>query len=154
MPKGVYDRAASRWTPPPKAVDPPELVARVRELYAAGHSMREVATLTGTTVKKLQRLMPQHGIARRPAIKRDQRGARNDSWRGDDAGYAALHLRVETARGKPSLCTKCGRTGPDCRYEWANLTGRYRDVNDYARMCVPCHRRFDASRRREGGGHG
>lgn len=34
------------------------------------------------------------------------------------------------------------------QFHWANLTGDYADVNDYARMCVPCHRRFDAERRK------
>ena len=33
------------------------------------------------------------------------------------------------------------------RMEWANLTGEYQDVTDYARMCVSCHRKFDAARR-------
>lgn len=33
------------------------------------------------------------------------------------------------------------------RYLWANLTGRYQDVNDYRRMCASCHGRFDAARR-------
>jgi hypothetical protein len=32
------------------------------------------------------------------------------------------------------------------RYEWANLTGDYEDVRDFASMCVRCHRRYDAAR--------
>jgi hypothetical protein len=67
-------------------------------------------------------------------------------WRGDAAKYQALHIRVEAARGKPQHCSECGATKPG-RYEWANLTGDYADVNDYARMCVSCHRRYDAARR-------
>lgn len=148
MPKGVYDRAASAWTPPPMAEYPPELVARVREVYAAGHTMRETAEIVGTTVKVLQRLMPRHGIDRRGTVKRNQRGEANHSWRGDAAGYKAVHLRVAAERGKPSECSECGRTDDGTRYEWANLTGNYHDTSDYARMCVPCHRRYDAARRR------
>ena len=68
-------------------------------------------------------------------------------WAGDRAGYQALHLRVEVARGKPSGCQRCGCEEPSARYEWANLTGNYTDINDYERMCVPCHRSFDARRR-------
>ena len=83
---------------------------------------------------------------RRVAAKRDQAGAANHMWRGDEAGYQALHLRVEAARGKPHECSKCGST--EGRMEWANLTGNYADVDDYARMCVSCHRNFDAARRR------
>jgi hypothetical protein len=35
--------------------------------------------------------------------------------------------------------------------EWANLTGNYADIDDYERMCVLCHRNFDAARRRATG---
>jgi hypothetical protein len=147
MPKGAYDRAASAWRPPPRAVYAPELVEAVRRLYLGGHTMAETAALAGTTVKVLQRLMPRHGITRRPAVKRDQAGPANSSWRGDQATYTALHLRVAEARGKPSACEQCGTSGPGQPYEWANLTGRYEDVNDYARMCAACHRAVDGARR-------
>lgn len=110
--------------------------------------MAETAQMCGTTVKVLQRLMPRHGIARRPAIKREQRGPLNDSWKGDAAGYAALHLRVVVARGRPAGCQRCPATDAPRDYEWANLTGAYEDVLDYESMCVPCHRKFDAARRR------
>jgi len=33
------------------------------------------------------------------------------------------------------------------RYEWCNLTGKYEDIMDYARMCIPCHRKYDKKRR-------
>lgn len=82
----------------------------------------------------------------RPKIKRDQKGSKNSSWRGDAATYSALHARVETARGKPSVCEECGRT--DGRFEWANLTGNYADTSDYKRLCVSCHRHLDLARRR------
>lgn len=151
MPKGVYDRSTSRWTPPPQACYPTELVARVRDLYTSGLTMSETAAATGVTVKVLQRLMPRHGIARRPAGKRDQEKQNNAAWRGDAAGYKALHLRVAAERGKPQACGRCGHAGEGRRYEWANLTGSYTDISDYERMCVPCHRKFDAARRRATG---
>ena len=126
---------------------PQELVDRVRTLYEQGMTMREVSAEVGASVKVLQVLMPRYGIARRPAIKRNQTGPANHSWRGDDACYAALHLRVATVRGKPSLCAACERTDSKARYEWASLTGNYADIYDYVRLCVPCHRRFDSRRR-------
>ncbi len=43
MPKGIYDRRASSWMPPPRVVDPPELVERIREVYGSGKTMRETA---------------------------------------------------------------------------------------------------------------
>jgi hypothetical protein len=58
-----------------------------------------------------------------------------------------MHLRVETARGKPKRCGLCGTIDPDKRYHWANLTGNYADVNDYIRACVSCHFLMDNARR-------
>ena len=37
--------------------------------------------------------------------------------------------------------------GGETRFEWANLTGSYEDIDDYARMCCSCHRSYDAERR-------
>jgi len=44
------------------------------------------------------------------------------------------------------LCQWCETTNG--RFEWANLTGDYTNVNDYDRLCVSCHRYYDAARRR------
>lgn len=71
-------------------------------------------------------------------------GPANHMWRGDDAKYAALHLRVAAKRGTPDRCEHCGSTTAK-RYEWANLTGRYEDVSDYVRLCVSCHRCMDGT---------
>jgi|tagenome__1003787_1003787.scaffolds.fasta_scaffold20445951_2 hypothetical protein len=147
MPKGIYDRAASAWSPPPRREYDPALVAKVRELYEAGHTMREVAEQVGTTRKVLQRLMPRHGITRRKAAPRDRKRERSGTWRGEDAGYQAMHLRVVAARGKPQRCSCCDLDAPLAKYEWANLTGHYGDVNDYVRLCIPCHRLLDGRRR-------
>lgn len=148
MPKGIYDRTTSAWRPRPKKEYDPALVKRVAELYNAGHTIKEVAELTGVGAHVIQRLMPRNGIARRPAAKRDQRGPRNHAWKGDAAKYAALHLRVESARGKPAICALCDTDDPEVRYEWANLTGEYENPQDYVRLCVTCHRRLDQRRRR------
>lgn len=126
---------------------PTDLVDRIRDLYESGMTIAEVQALTPGC--KVQHVMVRYGIPRRPMAKRDQRGPRNHMWRGDEAGYAALHLRVSTERGTPSFCSWCGRT--EGRFEWANISGHYEDVADYERLCVTCHRLYDARRRRETG---
>lgn len=125
-------------------VYPAEFVERVRVLYGEGHTQDEIASMLGVTQKVVWRLMTRHEIPRRPQIKRDQRGARNASWKGDAATYAACHLRVQVARGTPSRCEHCGTTSAK-RFEWANLTGRYSDVTDYIRLCISCHHRMDGT---------
>lgn len=129
---------------------PADLVAQVRRLYESGLTRAEVQQAVGPGAK-VETIMRRHGIDARRAIKRDQAGERNHMWRGDSANYQALHLRVDAARGKPAHCTRCDRRDAGTRYEWANLTGDYTDVDDYERMCVPCHRTFDADRRRRTG---
>jgi hypothetical protein len=66
---------------------------------------------------------------------------------GDNASYFALHDRVYRARGNAKECEWCGENNPVGHYHWANLTGEYADVNDYARVCVMCHRQYDKARR-------
>lgn len=127
----------------PKIYDP-ELVAEVDRLYTSGMTQLEVGASLGVSQKVVYNLMRRHGISTRARVKRDQRGEKNASWKGDSAGYSALHLRVAARRGKPSLCEHCGTTEAK-RFEWANLTGNYADVNDYARLCGSCHRRMDGT---------
>lgn len=141
MPKGVYPHLHIK----PKKY-PDELVERVRTLYASGRTQTEIAAELRTSQKAIWRVMRNHDIATRTAAPRDQRGSANAYWRGGDATYAAFHKRVEVERGKPAKCSSCDTTEPQ-RYEWANLTGHYDDVNDYIRLCTPCHRRFDGRRR-------
>ncbi len=127
---------------------PPEMVEKIRHLYVdCGMTVAEVqAQVTGA---KVQNVMARYDIPTRRAIKRDQWGENNSSWRGDDATYKSLHHRLYRIHGTPSECDWCDQR--EGRFEWANLTGHYTDLTDYVRLCVKCHRRYDAKRRRETG---
>jgi len=116
---------------------------RLRSDYAAGMTQVEIAANYGTTQKVVWRAMRNMGMACRRAAKRDQRGKNNANWKGADAGYAALHKRVEKLRGRPSKCEVCGTDAETKFYDWANLTGRYDDPGDYKRMCRSCHWKHD-----------
>lgn len=121
---------------------PPELVAQVGALYQSGMTQSEVARALSTSQKIVHSVMRRHGIKARRAAKRDQRGAKNSGWKGDAAGYQAMHIRVETLRGKPSHCETCG-TKTAKAFDWANLSGNYQDPWDYKRLCRSCHHRLD-----------
>jgi hypothetical protein len=118
------------------------LVDQVRRLYESGQTQDEIAVALGHSQKVIWNLMRRHGLCAREATPRDQRGPHNNAWKGDTATYQALHLRVQTARGVPSLCAHCGTTTAR-RFEWANLTGRYEDTDDYVRLCCSCHHKMD-----------
>jgi hypothetical protein len=108
----------------------------------------EIGQHFNTTQKVVYSWFKKLGIKSRVPYKRNQNGANNSSWKGNDATYAAFHYRVEKERGKPHFCEACG-TMEKTRYEWANLTGNYSNIYDYARMCVSCHRKYDMKRRKE-----
>lgn len=145
MPKGVYPRK-----PRPLKHYPAELVDAISHRYLKhGMSQVETAVDLGLTLKVVYRVMLNHAIPRRPQIKRNQRGACNHMWKGADATYTAFHCRLTNRPDQPTCCQWCGVS--DRRLEWANLTGRYADESDYARLCKSCHARYDAQRRRETG---
>lgn len=72
-------------------------------------------------------------------------------WKGDGVSYITLHQWVQRRKGKPSKCEHCGYDKSDRDYEWANVSGKYeRDLKDFIRLCIPCHKKFDVIQRREG----
>lgn len=143
---GAIFREREHPSPGTRRVYPPGIVQLVRDLYGSGMTVAEIQACIPSGFKA-QNIIERCEIPTRAAVPRDQTGTANPMWRGGEAGYSALHLRVEAARGKPSRCACCDTTDPSLHYEWANLSGRYEDVTDYARLCPPCHHRLDARRR-------
>jgi hypothetical protein len=111
--------------------------------YTAGLTQVEIAHRYHTTQKVVWRAMINLGVPSRIAKKRNQAGPNNDSWKGQDAKYAACHLRVQTLRGKPQKCEVCGTTDVNKSYQWACLSGHFDDPSDYKRMCRSCHSKHD-----------
>ena len=68
------------------------------------------------------------------------------NWKGDNIGYAGLHTWVRRTLGTPQTCVFCHKFGKR-KYHWSNISGKYkRRVDDWQRLCVPCHSKFDRSR--------
>jgi hypothetical protein len=62
------------------------------------------------------------------------------------SNYGSLHQWVRHQLGDPSLCTFCGKT--EGKFEWSNISGNYKkDITDWQRLCIHCHRRLDLSYR-------
>src|SRR3990167_4614842 len=75
-----------------------------------------------------------------PRAKREN----SKCWKGDRIGYDGLHSWIHREFSKPKKCENCGTT-KSYRFEWANISGKYkRDIKDFKRLCVKCHRNFDA----------
>ena len=74
------------------------------------------------------------------ALSHKKKGQKHWNYKGDGAGYKAFHLRVQAVRGVAKVCEKCSSTKS---VEWANLSGKYEDVNDYQALCRRCHHKQD-----------
>lgn len=89
-----------------------------------------------------------------PTVKLRQAGDTHPCWKGEDVGYDAVHWRARTLL--PRQCAACGTTSG--RLEIALLRtatdvqeapghGPYStNPDDYVRLCVTCHRRYDSPR--------
>jgi hypothetical protein len=70
-------------------------------------------------------------------------------------GYSAAHKWIVKMRGEPSFCEHCKKSKtpkktnkgtPYIRsyFQWANVSGKCkRVINDWKRLCIPCHKKFD-----------
>lgn len=67
-------------------------------------------------------------------------------WKGIQVGYYPLHAWVYKHLGHKQECDFCG-TNAKRMYHWANKSGEYKRIlEDWIRLCVPCHKRYDLSR--------
>lgn len=75
-------------------------------------------------------------------------GEKSVNWQGDKISYRSLHKWIQGKRGEPHYCEHCKRSDLRHRqYHWANISGEYkRDLNDYIRLCVSCHKKYDLSK--------
>jgi len=63
------------------------------------------------------------------------------AWKGDKAGYKAIHIWIRKNKPKPQFCEKCKKNKPK---QIANISGEYkRDINDYKWLCCKCHIKMD-----------
>lgn len=73
----------------------------------------------------------------------DMLGEKHPLWKGENAGYEAIHGWVKNMLGRPKLCEHCG-TKTAKKFEWANKDHSYkRNIEDWIRLCTKCHRAYD-----------
>ena len=65
----------------------------------------------------------------------------SNSWKGDSAGYRAVHLWLCRTYGQPETCEECGAENlKGHSIQWANKSGKYlRERQDWERLCCKCH---------------
>lgn len=91
--------------------------------------------------KNMSKVLKEKGI--KPTVHYTASGDANMEWKGNNVGYDGLHRWVKRYLGKPQECEHCNTTTAK-KYEWANKSGLYlRDLTDWLRLCVSCHRKYD-----------
>lgn len=99
------------------------------------HSRNISKALKGKTPKNFAECLKKAHLSPK------KKGKDNPGWKGDDVGYSGLHQWVRRELGEPNKCEKCETTKAK-KYEWANISLKYkRDLNDWKRLCVSCHRK-------------
>jgi hypothetical protein len=69
------------------------------------------------------------------------RDERNKNWKGESAGYCAIHTYVKLRKQKPKSCEFCHQNK---KLDLANKSGKYkRDLDDWYWLCRKCHQDFD-----------
>jgi len=67
------------------------------------------------------------------------------NWKGDAAKYRTIHVWVTYNKGKPKVCSSCGKVGLKSKeIHWSNIDHKYkRNLDDYVALCASCHKRYD-----------
>lgn len=122
MPKGVYLRSEAQK----------QHCRTVNMGRCPWNKGKKIGPLSNETKKKLSKA---------------HKGERNHKWKGDEVSYSALHMWIKLNWGKADRCEFCLRTmkpGEERKFEWSNISGKYRrERDDWQMLCARCHREFD-----------
>lgn len=107
-------------------------------------TLAEIGSQYGVSTLTVMRAFDKLGIQRRSKKNAmTKRGSNNGNWKGSSASYSAMHKRIYKILGKADHCEACKRTDNETVYNWANLTGKLDDPEDYASLCKKCHTNLD-----------
>ena len=68
-------------------------------------------------------------------------GQNHHAWKGDNAGYTAIHYWIRSNFPKPIKCKNCNQKK---RLYLSNISGKYeRNIDDYEWLCCKCHFKKD-----------
>lgn len=83
----------------------------------------------------------KHSEETKKKIGKTRMGYKNPAWRGDDAGYVAIHDWIKRWKPKPEVCEICGEKK---KLELSSKTHEYsRDLEEYRWLCRSCHMKYD-----------
>jgi len=70
-------------------------------------------------------------------------GEKHPNWKGDKAGYSAIHIWVKSRKKRPEMCEECGKK-KNYSLHLSNVDHKYsRNIEDYRYLCASCHKLYD-----------
>lgn len=70
------------------------------------------------------------------------KGKKNINWKGEKVKYSGIHKWISYNFGKANKCENKDCTGIYKKYEWSNISGKYRrSIKDWEQLCISCHRK-------------
>lgn len=111
--------------------------------YMGGKSLSEITKVLPISITGAWKVLKMYGVKLRTYQSPSRE--KHWNWKGDKAGYGAIHGFINRAKGKPNKCDNPNCEGKSKVFEWANINGhKYtRNIEDYIRLCRSCHRRMD-----------
>jgi hypothetical protein len=94
----------------------------------------------------MRKLTEEHKLKLcKPKLNGEYRGEKHHNWKGEKAGYRAVHKWIQKRLGKPEKCEGCGKDRlKGKKIQWASISGKnLRLLFDWARLCASCHKKFD-----------
>jgi predicted nucleic acid-binding Zn ribbon protein len=117
-----------------------ECVKKARNARQRKYNKKHIKTKAEREVRKLYMRVRRHGtvdLLLRKTLQEDK----NPNWRGENAGYNAIHKWVREHKPKPLLCENCGL---EKKLELSNKDHEYqRNLEDYRWLCDKCHYDYD-----------
>ena len=107
-------------------------------------SIARIAKEFNTTYKKIRYWLIKGDIPIRSfseAAKGIHKSENHGMWKGDKAGYSAIHYWVQRYKPKSEVCEICGESG---KLELSNKTGKIiRDIDNFQYVHHKCHKKYD-----------
>jgi len=107
-------------------------------------SIMRIANEFNSTYKKIRYWLIKGNIPIRSCSEAGQEIHQSENhgmWKGNEAGYAAIHYWVQRYKPKPEVCGICGKSGV---LELSNKTGKLiRDIDNFQYIHKSCHKKYD-----------
>ena len=118
---------------------------QIGEIYNCGQStiMRKMIKhdIPRRTISEAHKGL-KHSEETKNKMSEAQKKENNPNWRGDKAGYKALHKYIRRYNPEPECCEICNEYGK--KLELSCKDHKYtRNIEDYQYVCRNCHIKYD-----------